>query len=476
LVSVTTLHLPASIGSALARLGWDPADPLAHDAVPTVARGHNLVAVVPPSPAYAGPVLAGVLAWLSTGKQGLLLAPPAQLAEWGRLAIRLGEGSAVRIEIAHGSGRVLRRIREQTVDLVIAAPETALALQRRSALPLETLASLILAWPESWEDEESIAPLMQDFPREAQRIVVTAAADRAGDLVERYARRALAVGAPADAPSPAPLRPVRTASTAWTGRVPTLADLAELMDPASLVIWTADRLHHEDIREAIAGAEPGVRVVTGDAPKAALVIAFDLPTPERLRQLLGAGEVVLLVPPGTEAYAGRIASPLRPIRLPGAADSVTSTAGMRRAAIVRALAEGGQERALLTLAPLFERYDPAAVAAALFELWIAAGAAVPSPIPDIPATSRIYVGIGKKDGATVNDLVAVLTKEVRLAREKIGRVELREGFALVEVPAQEAERVTAALNGVTLRRKRVTARLDRGATKPSRAARPGSRR
>jgi hypothetical protein len=135
---------------------------------------------------------------------------------------------------------------------------------------------------------------------------------------------------------------------------------------------------------------------------------------------------------------------------------------MRRAAIVRALAEGGQERALLTLAPLFERYDPAAVAAALFELWIAAGAAVPSPIPDIPATSRIYVGIGKKDGATVNDLVAVLTKEVRLAREKIGRVELREGFALVEVPAQEAERVTA--------------RLDRGATKPSRAARPGSRR
>ncbi|MBA3259276.1 MAG: DbpA RNA binding domain-containing protein, partial [Gemmatimonadales bacterium] len=86
-----------------------------------------------------------------------------------------------------------------------------------------------------------------------------------------------------------------------------------------------------------------------------------------------------------------------------------------------------------------------------------------------------YVGVGKKDGATVNDLVAILTKDVRIDRGRIGRVELRDGFALVEVPAQEAERVASALNGMTIRRKRVTARVDRGAARPARSPRPARR-
>ena len=81
------------------------------------------------------------------------------------------------------------------------------------------------------------------------------------------------------------------------------------------------------------------------------------------------------------------------------------------------------------------------------------------------------MGVGKKDGATVNDLVAVLTKEVRYERQKIGRVELRDAFSLVEVPAQDAERVASALNGLTIRRKRLSARVDRGTARPVRPAR-----
>jgi hypothetical protein len=115
------------------------------------------------------------------------------------------------------------------------------------------------------------------------------------------------------------------------------------------------------------------------------------------------------------------------------------------------------------------------VAAALYDLWITAGTTVPAPVPDIPATAQVFVGVGKKDGATVNDLVAILTKDVRIDRSKIGRVELRDAFALVEVPAQEAERVASALNGVTIRRKRVTARVDRGSARPARPGRPAKR-
>jgi ATP-dependent RNA helicase DeaD len=260
---------------------------------------------------------------------------------------------------------------------------------------------------------------------------------------------------------------VRTAGVSWERRAQVLADLMEIMDPVSVAVWTVDRSRHDDIARVLPLGDPAVSVVTGDAPKAAVVIAFDLPTSDRLRQLLSAGEVVLLVPPGTEPYVERMASPRRPLRLPGLVDAITSEAAVRRATIVRAIEEKRPEAALLTLAPLFERYDPSAVAAAVYELWTSSAVAAP-PVPEILTTAKIYVGIGKKDGATVNDLVAVLTKDIRVDRGKIGRVELRDAYSLVELPAQEAERVASALNGVTIRRKRITARVDRGPTKPSR--------
>jgi DbpA-like RNA binding protein len=161
-------------------------------------------------------------------------------------------------------------------------------------------------------------------------------------------------------------------------------------------------------------------------------------------------------------------------------DTVASAAGAQRSAIVKAIEVGKFDRSLLTLAPLFERHDPTAVAAALFELWTSSAQAVAPLPPDIPATAKVYVGVGKKDGATANDLVAVLTKELRVERGKIGRIELRDAYSLIEIPAQDAERVATGLNGATVRRKRVTARVDRGPTRPPRpdrgpAGRPARR-
>jgi ATP-dependent RNA helicase DeaD len=331
---------------------------------------------------------------------------------------------------------------------------------------METVQSLVLAWPELLLDEDSITPLMQDLSKEAQRVIYTAEPGRVAALVERYARKALTIG-PAGVEG-APAGPVRTVSVSWAGRIQGLADLVELLDPASLVVWTADRRHHDTIAQAVATNQPEVQLVTGDAPSGGTIIAFDLPTGERLRQLLAAGEVVLLAPPGTETYLKRIAAPRRPLQLPGLMDAARSVESAQRSAILNTLEAGHSKRSVLILAPLFERYDAAAVAAALFELWTSSAQAAPPP-PATAATSKIYVGVGKKDGATANDLVAVLTKELRVDRTKIGRVELRDAYSLIELPAQEAEQVAASLNGVTIRRKRVTARVDRGPSRPGRS-------
>jgi ATP-dependent RNA helicase DeaD len=458
-------HLQAPIGAGLERLGWNADDPRVRDAAPTTARGNNLLAYTPPVPAHAAPGLAGLLSRLLAGGRGLLLAPASQLDEWGGLVHELARDSGLRVQVAHGMSRAVRRLRSGTVDLVIASPETALTLAGRSALRMEEITALFLAWPESWADQDKITPLMQDLPKDALRVIYTANPDRMGTLGERYARKALAIGARAEGQPP--VGPVRTVSVPWSRRVSALADLMELLDPASLAIWTADRSRHAAIAQVIPGSEPEVSLATGDAPSASIIIAFDLPSEERLRQLLSAGEVVLLVPPEAESYAARIAAPRRPIQLPNLADSVMDAASGQRAAIIKAIEQGKPERALLTLAPLFERHDPAAVAAALFDLWSTSAPAAAQPLPDIPATSKIYVGLGKKDGATANDFVAVLTKELRFERGKIGRIELRDAYSLIEIPAQDAEKLAGALNGATLRRKRVTARVDRGPTRPA---------
>jgi len=57
--------------------------------------------------------------------------------------------------------------------------------------------------------------------------------------------------------------------------------------------------------------------------------------------------------------------------------------------------------------------------------------------------------------------VGALLNAVGLAKEDIGRIELREGFTLVDVRAEEAERAVRGLTGTTLRGRRIAARLDR---------------
>jgi hypothetical protein len=422
------------------------------------------VAFTPPAPAHAAPGLAGLLSYLLNGGRGLLLAPVSQLDEWGALSYELSRESGLRVLVAHGVSRAMRRLRKGDLDLLITSPETALTLATRSALRMQDVTALMLAWPETWADEDVITPLMQDLPKESMRLIYTGSAERIGGFTERYARKALVIASPS--PTVGPEHPIRTVSTAWARRAAALPDLVELLDPASLVIWTADTSRHAAISQAIPVIDPDVRLVTGDAPAAGTIIAFDLPTGQRLQQLLEAGEVVLLVPPDAESYVARLASSRRPLQLPSLLDSVMSTATRQRATIVKAIDEGKPERALMTLAPLFERYDPVAVAAGLFDLWASSAPLAPAPATDLTGAAKIYVGLGKKDGATANDFVAVLTKELRFDRAKIGRIELRDAYSLIEVPAQDAEKLAAALNGVTLRRKRLTARVDRGPTRP----------
>src|SRR5207245_10159153 len=133
------------------------------------------------------------------------------------------------------------------------------------------------------------------------------------------------------------------------------------------------------------------------------------------------------------------------------------------AEIGRLVAGGAVDAELALLSPLFERFDPAEVAAALFAI-SRQPTAVSQPAVSPTATwTRVFVNVGKKDRIAAKDLVGALIREVGLEKNHLGRIDVRDTFTLVEVAPAVAEKVVRGLTGVTIRGRRAQARLDRQA-------------
>lgn len=453
------------------------------EAATTAERGHNVVAALPPCAAGAAPILAALgrrlTAAPSTGLRMLVLATPDTSFDWTDAATRAMP--SWRVRSSGNLTRTTRQLRAAQVDVLIASPAEARHLVERSVLKTDQLAAVVLAWPESWGGAEALAVLMHDLGKDTQRIVCTAQPDAAADVIERYARKALTVGfPPAEAPPMSPVGPVRTVSVSWNRRAAAVAEVIELLDPARVTVWCVDEAGVTAVKTTMAGHDADAVVTTGEFEATELVVAYDLPTPAQLRLLVAAGPVVLLVPPAGEAYVAKVAAPRRSLRLTGTVDAAQDEAAKRRTTIAQVLETGVPGTGLLALAPLFERYDPSAVAAAMYQLWTGhASDPVPAPaarpleaaataVESFPpgATARMFVSVGRQDGTTAADLVAVLTKDVRIDKSKIGRIELKEAYCLVELPAAEVEQIVRGMDGRTVRNKKIMAKVDRGPASP----------
>ncbi len=486
---LTDLSLTPAVAEALGGFGYTTSDALVRDQVPPAARGTNLALAWPPAARYAAPALAGLVSALSGDtRQALVLVPPHALAEWAAVLHPLAGAAGLPAAVAEHPARATRRLREGGLRLLLTTPDTALALMARSALKADRLGAVVLAWPELYPGDEPLAALMQDVPAEAQRLVILAAPRAQHPMLERYARRALLQGPLGGTESlPAPLPGVRLAVVAWSRRAAALADLLETEDPARATIWCADEASVAAAAAALPVADPALTVGTGTPAPGGLVICWDLPTPARLAELQSAGELILLVPPHAMPYAGRLAEKVTRLRLGSAADAAREAAARRREQVEAEIAAGTLEGELLALAPLFERHDPALVAAALARLL----RQQPAPVAEPPAAAaggkaQVWIGVGKKDGAGPGDVVAALARDAGIPPEKLGRIEVRELFCLVEVPAAEAEAIARAISGKTIRRRQVVAKVDqgrpavsgdsRGPSKPPRRGTPARRK
>ncbi|MEJ2338621.1 MAG: DbpA RNA binding domain-containing protein [Gemmatimonadales bacterium] len=79
----------------------------------------------------------------------------------------------------------------------------------------------------------------------------------------------------------------------------------------------------------------------------------------------------------------------------------------------------------------------------------------------LPAWTRIFISVGKRDGAGPGDIVGAIAGESGASGGQIGKVEIRSSFTLVDIDAEIADLVIDRLRGVQIKGRTVVARRSR---------------
>ena len=391
----------------------------------------HVVLVTPPAVERAGK------AWELMDPHAVVICADAEEAVRWADAAPSGRAHAVT-----GLSRTAALLKEGRAGILAGAPADLAALVARSALKLESIQTLVIAWPESFVDQ--LDAVLAEAP-EARRVILSWNPPALDEFFERHARRPEIVGdLPLDDVG-RPIGPVASARYAVVaGGRSRVSEILDALRAARPYVWTGGAI------------DP-----PADTPDA--VVAALLPTRDELRRLAAIGPTVVPVRAAQVPYLRSIAT-LTPLALASAAERAQDRATALRAQVAARLAQGDVDAELAMLSPLFEEYEPALVAGALLAISRQpSGVSQPAPVAVEPAGwAKLFITVGRKDNASAKDLVGALIKEVGLEKGQIGKIDVRESFSLVDVASAVMNQAVQRLSGVTIRGRRVTARPDRG--------------
>ncbi|NJD18500.1 MAG: DEAD/DEAH box helicase [Gemmatimonadetes bacterium] len=505
--SFEELGLPPELVEALAAEGIERPTPLQEAAIPVLRRGNNLLLAAGPGSgslvAWGAPVLERLDPEVA-GPCALALTPTVESAP--RLAESLQRVAAVTGQsvAALGSPWAL----PARAHVLFGTPAVVRAAAASGAGELGRVSTLVVDQADRIErlgGLGAVEEVLGFVPRDGQRVVLALPlTPGVEDFVARHARRAATVP-----PRPADGTLERTSVDRGKLRFRIvqepkeeglLATVAQLLDDdlRHVLVYCRTEDRAADVGDYLtlhgymAGApgDTGAPVWLGvqelasrsaaEGVSGVAVVSYDVPAdPDSLDRRHGKQEMgMVLLAPRELAHlrdvARRAGYSLEPMPLPPRKDD---EAARFRDVLARAAAEEDIAPYLLLLEPLFERMDPAEVAAAAVALLRkkapppatppASGSAAAREAPT--AWVKVFLTVGERDGLTAKDLVGAITGEADVPGSKLGKIEIRESHAVVEVMEPVAKKVIAALNGTTIRGRSVRADFDR-----PRARQPGS--
>lgn len=482
---------------ALTSEGIEVPTPLQEAAVPLLRNGNNLVLA-------AGPGSGLLAAWAVP----LLDRFPAEDAGTRVLVLAADRESAVRqaeslASIALDSAHVVAALGTawalpERAHVLVGTSRDVLEAVQGGTVSLDAVQALVVDQAqtiEQLEGLEGIERVLQFLPEGTQRVLSALPVTPAvADFVERHLRRTVTVPAahdPSTTPSRGSVR-YRVVTEPVDERLAELVGQLFEQGARHVLIFCRSEDRAADIgdrltvRGFVAGApgDPDAPVWLGVDALAArnametregiVVVSADVPAdPDTLDRRHGiSGQGVVLVHPREVAHLkdvtrrtgyGLEAYPAPMLR---GDDSVRELHAMLESAIESE--DVGPY--LFALGPLFDRYDPAEVAAAAVALLrrrTPARPAMESPRSSsaapttAPSWAKLFISVGSRDGLVPGDLLGAVTGEAGVAGDTVGRIDIKESHALIEVQDTVAQKVIKALNGITIRGRSVRADFDR---------------
>ncbi|HEV7704170.1 MAG TPA: DbpA RNA binding domain-containing protein [Gemmatimonadaceae bacterium] len=544
---------------------------------PAVARNQNVLHVLPHDAAAVSQFIEPALERLdpeSAETQLLVLTPDSETAVIiAEAATRARTGTPARVLPVTAWRRAARLQRIRPATVIAGTPSDILELIRASAIKLDAVNTLVLAWADAMSDAagEPLEAVMAEVPKDAARVIVASHLTPAVEaLAERYARRARRSNAvPVVEEIAIDLRYVAIAPQA---RESAFRRLLDDTDPERAAVYVRSDDAAKEVADTlralgIADEEPSIVITRGEpVENVALLVLYESPmSAEALQTLAATGVSVIALATARQIPALRVLAgggKVTPFVLSGPGARARSRDEKVRDELRAALSNGVNARELIALEPLLTEFDGVEIAAAALRLLererekdkpaekapktdhilapvVERAAPVeraeradreerprsdrgersdrgdrgdrgdrpprgerpdrdrgarpergssrdgpprggsfsrgaPTRTPESRgAMSRLFVNAGKADGMTPRDLVGSIANESGISSEQIGKIELRDTHSIVEISTPVAEAVANKMNGITVRGKRLTMRVDND--KPSARSDRGER-
>ncbi len=479
-----------------------------------VSRGQNLVYTLPHATESIAEFLTPALARVDPAAGGTQVVVVTRDAETAltisETVLRLAGPAGIEVVPVTSAARAGRIFKSRPVLAVAGSASELGGLVRASQLKLDTVRIVVLAWVDDILDDgpESVAALeglLGELGEAVRIIVARKLTPTVENLVERYARRARQVGvAEAEVPQLPEnyeLPIIRHVTVAASARTSALRRVLDDLDPPSVIIVARDPGAAADAARTIRtlgyrADDKTIRVTHDDFKEAAHTVIFFQPPvlPAELQRIAQAKpvEIVVLAQPGELAWLRELASGrLSPLTLHGPERRAHDREEAVRQELRNVLAQGVPAREIISLEPLLEEYDAAELAAAALHVLERERAqrrkAEASQLPvararptdgDRPRASagaaggmtRLFMTVGTRDGVKTGDLMGMIAGEGGIPGDHVGKIDLRESHALVEVAEADAASVIARVNGAMVRGRRVVVRAERDKEERERSA------
>jgi len=368
------------------------------DTAPT-GRSQHALYVVPEDPGTAATVLGAALE--HDGPVLILTADVESAVSLADVVLALHPDRPVLA--ATSTARARRVARDATV--IVGTPATVLGLVRATALKLDPVRSLVVAWADLADAD--LEALMAEVPKEASRTIVVSAGNPAVEaFVERYARRPRRVGGDEAVSEPAAPTAIRYVTTAAATRPAALRRLLDEIDPPSAIVHVHSSASEHAVRATLrvlgyAGDDAAVRVARGPATvnTTQLVVLYDVPLDAAELHAATAGSpvhVVALVEPRQLPRLRALAA-VAPLTLSGPTARARTREATLRDELRATLEAGVPSRELIALEPLLAEFDGIELAAAALHLLdrarstvVVVQAPAPAPAP-IAAPPRPFI-------------------------------------------------------------------------------------